>query len=506
MKKPVMLVIMDGWGINENKEEKNAIREAKPHNLLKLEENYPHARLQASGEAVGLPEGQMGNSEVGHLNIGAGRVVYQPLVEISVDIRKGDFFTKAALVEAFEYAKKYQVKIHFGGLLSPGGVHSHTEHLYGLLEMAKKYNLSEVYVHAFLDGRDTPPSSAINYVKELEEKMKELGVGKLASLSGRYYAMDRDKNWDRVEMAYRAMVLGEGNHGKTAVEVLESSYAEGKTDEFVLPTLVDERGKIGKGEVFINFNFRPDRAREITRALNDKEFTAFSREHLDLKFYCMRQYDTGIEAKVIYEDKNILNTFGEVISKAGLKQLRTAETEKYAHVTFFFNGGKETQYEGEDRILVPSPKVATYDLQPEMSAYEVTEGVLEALDQDSYDVIILNFANTDMVGHTGVMEATMKAVQTVDACIGKIADKILEKDGVLLITADHGNADLMEDPLTRVPFTAHTTNEVPCILVSNRYRNVTLKNGALCDLAPTLLYFLGIEQPAEMNGSCLIEK
>jgi len=505
MKKPVMLIVMDGWGINENLEEKNAIREASPQNLLALEKKYPHTRLQASGEAVGLPEGQMGNSEVGHLNIGAGRVVYQPLVEISVDIRNGNFYKKAALVEAFEYAKKHGVKIHFGGLLSPGGVHSHTEHLYGLLEMAKKYDLSEVYVHAFLDGRDTPPSSAIDYVQELEEKMKEIGVGQIATLSGRYYAMDRDKNWDRVELAYKAMVLGEGNRAETAVEALKNSYANGKTDEFVLPTILHESGKIGKGEVFINFNFRPDRAREITRALNDKDFTGFTREYLDLKFYCMRQYDTTIEAKVIYEDKNIVNTFGEVVSKAGLKQLRTAETEKYAHVTFFFNGGKETQYEGEDRILVPSPKVATYDLKPEMSAYEVTEGVLEALDKDMYDVIILNFANTDMVGHTGVMEATIKAVQTVDECIGKISDKILEKDGVLLITADHGNADLMEDPETKVPFTAHTTNEVPCILVSNRYQNVFLDKGALCDLAPTLLYFLGLNQPQEMNGKCLLK-
>lgn len=506
MKKPVMLVIMDGWGINEKLEEKNAIRVAKPYNLLKLEEKYPHSRLQASGEAVGLPEGQMGNSEVGHLNIGAGRVVYQPLVEISVDIRNGEFFKKPALVEAFEYAKQHKTKIHFGGLLSPGGVHSHTEHLYGLLEMAKKYELSEVYVHAFLDGRDTLPSSAIDYVKELEEKMKEIGIGKIASLSGRYYAMDRDKNWDRVELAYKAMVLGEGNHADSAVKAMEDSYSSGKTDEFVLPTIIDEQGKIGKGEVFINFNFRPDRAREITRALNDKEFTGFDREYLALQFYCMRQYDSTIEAKVIYEDKNIAKTFGEVVSEAGLKQLRTAETEKYAHVTFFFNGGKETQYEGEDRILVPSPKVATYDLQPEMSAYEVTEGALKALDSDQYDVIILNFANTDMVGHTGVMEATVKAVQTVDECIGKIADKILEKDGVLLITADHGNADLMEDPITKVPFTAHTTNLVPCLLVSNRYQDVSLKDGALCDLAPTLLYFLGIEQPEEMNGTCLIEK
>lgn len=503
MKKPVMLLIMDGWGINNNLAEKNAIRVAQPKNLLELEAKYPHSRLEASGEAVGLPAGQMGNSEVGHLNIGAGRVVYQPLVEISVDIRNGAFFQKEVLKEAFAYAKEHQVKIHFGGLLSPGGVHSHTEHLYGLLEMAKQYDLEKVYIHAFLDGRDTAPSSALGFVEELEEKIKEIGVGNIATLSGRYYAMDRDKNWDRVQLAYNAMVLGQGEEASSAVEGMKASYAAGKTDEFVLPTVVDKEGLVSKGDVFINFNFRPDRAREITRALNDKEFSGFEREYLGLKFYCMRQYDATIDAKVVYEDKNIEKTFGEVISLAGLKQLRTAETEKYAHVTFFFNGGKEAQYEGEDRILVPSPKVATYDLQPEMSAFEVTEGVLKALDSDQYDVIILNFANTDMVGHTGVMEATVKAVQAVDECIGRIADKILEKDGVLLITADHGNADLMEDPITKVPFTAHTTNLVPCILVSNRYQNVKLQDGALCDLAPTLLHFLGIEQPKEMTGKIL---
>lgn len=495
---------MDGWGINESLEEKNAIRLAQPKNLLQLEAKYPHSRLEASGEAVGLPEGQMGNSEVGHLNIGAGRLVYQPLVEISVDIRKGDFFKKFVLEEAFQYAKKQCVKIHFGGLVSPGGVHSHTEHVYGLLEMAKKYGLDKVYVHAFLDGRDTAPSSALEYVEELEAKMQKMGTGRIATLSGRYYAMDRDNNWDRVKLAYDAMVLGEGIEGSSAVEAIKSSYAEGKTDEFVLPTIVDREGLIQKGDVFIHFNFRPDRAREITRALNDKVFSGFAREYLGAHIYCMRQYDATIDAKVIYEDKKVEKTFGEIVSLAGMKQLRTAETEKYAHVTFFFNGGKEAQYEGEDRILVPSPKVSTYDLKPEMSAYEVTEGVLKALDSNQYDVIILNFANTDMVGHTGVMDATIKAVQAVDACIGKIADKILEKNGVLLITADHGNADLMEDPITKVPFTAHTTNLVPCILVSNLYQDVKLKDGALCDLAPTLLHFLGLEQPAEMTGKSLV--
>ena len=390
----------------------------------------------------------MGNSEVGHLNIGSGRVVYQPLVEISKDIREGTFFNNKVLKEAFEYAAKEGKPVHFGGLVSPGGVHSHTDHLYGLLMMAKKYGV-KAYVHAFLDGRDTAPESGEGFLKELEAKMKEIGEGTIATISGRYYAMDRDKNWDRVKKAYDAMVYGIGNHASSAIEAIEKSYAEKVSDEFVIPTVVCSEGIIKKGDVFINFNFRPDRAREITRALNDKEFSGFEREYLGLKYYCMRQYDSTIDAPVIYGEKDITNTLGEVISKAGLKQLRTAETEKYAHVTFFFNGGKEAQYEGEERKLVASPKVATYDLQPEMSACGVTEGLMEALDSGKFDVIIVNYANPDMVGHTGVFEAAVAAVKKIDFCLGKVSQKVLELGGTLLVTADHGNVELMEDPVTK---------------------------------------------------------
>lgn len=505
MKKPVMLMILDGWGINKNPEQKNAITAANPETFNRLMKEYPHSELQASGEAVGLPDGQMGNSEVGHLNIGSGRIIYQPLVEISKDIREGTIYKNPVLKEAFEYAVANGKNVHFGGLLSNGGVHSHIEHLFGLLAMAKKYGV-KAYVHAFLDGRDTAPQSAKGFVEELEAKMKEIGEGTIATLSGRYYAMDRDKNWDRVKLAYDAMVLGLGNKANSAVEAVEASYAEGKTDEFVVPTVVDANGLVKAGDVFINFNFRPDRAREITRALNDKEFTGFEREYLGVKYYCMRQYDSTIDAPVVYEDKDITNTFGEVLAKAGMKQLRTAETEKYAHVTFFFNGGKEEQFAGEDRKLVASPKVATYDLQPEMSACGVTEGLMEALNSGEYDVIIVNYANPDMVGHTGVFDAAVAAVQKVDRCIAKVSEKVLELGGTLLITADHGNVELMEDPETHIPFTAHTTNNVPFILVSNEYKNAKLEDGKLSDIAPTMLDILGLAKPEEMNGKSLLVK
>ena len=447
----------------------------------------------------------MGNSEVGHLNIGSGRVIYQPLVEISKDIREGTFFENPVLKEAFEYAQKEGKPVHFGGLLSTGGVHSHIDHLFGLLMMAKKYGV-KAYIHAFLDGRDTPPESALDFIKTVEAKAAEIGAGEIATLSGRYYAMDRDKNWDRVQKAYDAMVYGKGNTAASAVEAMEKSYAEKVTDEFVIPTVVKAEGTIKKGDVFINFNFRPDRAREITRALNDKEFTGFEREYLGLKYYCMRQYDATIDAPVVYGEKDINNTFGEVISRAGLKQLRTAETEKYAHVTFFFNGGKEAQYEGEDRKLVASPKVATYDLQPEMSACGVTEGLMEALNSDTYDVIIINYANPDMVGHTGVFDAAVSAVKKIDLCLGKVAEKVLELDGTLLVTADHGNVELMEDPVTKIPFTAHTTNKVPFIMISNKYKNYKLEDGKLSDIAPTMLEILGLDKPEDMNGHSLLVK
>lgn len=504
-KKPLMLMILDGWGINRNPEQKNAIVAANPENFYRLQNEYPHSELEASGEAVGLPDGQMGNSEVGHLNIGSGRVIYQPLVEISKDIREGAFFENPVLKEAFEYAQKEVKPVHFGGLLSTGGVHSHIDHLFGLLMMAKKYGV-KAYIHAFLDGRDTPPESALDFIKTVEAKAAEIGAGEIATLSGRYYAMDRDKNWDRVQKAYDAMVYGKGNVASSAVEAIEKSYAEKVSDEFVIPTVVKSEGTIKKGDVFINFNFRPDRAREITRALNDKEFTGFEREYLGLKYYCMRQYDATIEAPVVYGEKDINNTFGEVISRAGLKQLRTAETEKYAHVTFFFNGGKEAQYEGEDRKLVASPKVATYDLQPEMSACGVTEGLMEALNSDVYDVIIINYANPDMVGHTGVFDAAVSAVKKIDRCLGKVAEKVLELDGTLLVTADHGNVELMEDPVTKIPFTAHTTNKVPFIMISNKYKNYKLEDGKLSDIAPTMLEILGLDKPEDMNGHSLLVK
>ena len=505
-KKPLMLMILDGWGINPCDNQINAIKNAAPKEYLELLAKYPHSQLKASGEAVGLPEGQMGNSEVGHLNIGAGRVIYQPLVKITKDIRDGEFFEIPVLKEAFEYAKENNTAIHFAGLVSDGGVHSHIDHIYGLLQMAKNYGLTKVYLHAFLDGRDTPPSSAVNFLAQVEAKMAEIGVGKIATISGRYYAMDRDKNYDRTKIAYDNMTLGNGIEASSADEAIKASYAAGVTDEFVKPTVIDKEGLVKSGDVLINFNFRPDRARQITRAFNDKEFTFFDRNIDPIKVYCMRQYDSTIDAPVIYKDDEIVNTFGEVISKAGLTQLRTAETEKYAHVTFFFNGGVESQYPGEDRKLVASPKVATYDLKPEMSAYEVTEGAKEALVSGKYDVVILNFANPDMVGHTGVLEAAVKAVKAVDECVKVLVDTVLSLDGSVLITADHGNAELMVDPETNAPFTAHTTNEVPFIYVSNHTEGVTLKDGKLADIAPTMLNILGIEQPKEMTGENLIVK
>ena len=504
-RKPIMLMILDGFGINEN-EKGNAVKLANTPNIDKLMKTWPTTQIHTSGLAVGLPEGQMGNSEVGHTNIGAGRIVYQDLTRITKSIEEGEFFSIKELTSAIDNCKRHNSKLHIMGLLSDGGVHSHIRHLYALLELAKRKDFEDVYVHCFLDGRDTAPQSAKGFVEELEAKMKEIGEGTIATLSGRYYAMDRDKNWDRVKLAYDAMVLGLGNKANSAVEAVEASYAEGKTDEFVVPTVVDANGLVKAGDVFINFNFRPDRAREITRALNDKEFTGFEREYLGVKYYCMRQYDSTIDAPVVYEDKDITNTFGEVLAKAGMKQLRTAETEKYAHVTFFFNGGKEEQFAGEDRKLVASPKVATYDLQPEMSACGVTEGLMEALNSGEYDVIIVNYANPDMVGHTGVFDAAVAAVQKVDRCIAKVSEKVLELGGTLLITADHGNVELMEDPETHIPFTAHTTNNVPFILVSNEYKNAKLEDGKLSDIAPTMLDILGLAKPEEMNGKSLLVK
>lgn len=504
-KKPLMLMILDGWGLSDCNSCVDAIKNANPLEFKKLISTYPFSKLEASGEAVGLPFGQMGNSEVGHLNIGAGRVIYQPLVEISKDIKDGSFFKKESLVAAFNLAKNNNSSLHFGGLVSDGGVHSHIKHLFGLLEMAKHFNLKKVYIHAFLDGRDTPPSSGSKYLKDLESKIEELQIGKIATISGRYFAMDRDQNWERTEKAYNNMTLGTGNVFTSTREAISSSYANNITDEFVEPSLINKDGLIKENDIFINFNFRPDRARQITRALTDENFSHFERKIKPVKVFCMRQYDTTINAPIIYEDAEIANTLGEVISKAGLTQFRTAETEKYAHITFFLNGGKETQYPGEERSLIPSPKVATYDLQPEMSAAKVAESALNAINSEKYDVFILNFANPDMVGHTGILNATEKAIATVDKCMKLVVNQMLKFDGTILITADHGNAELMVDPKSNAPYTAHTTNLVPFIYVSNDSKEISLKNGKLADIAPTMLKILNIDIPKEMTGNILIK-
>ena len=503
-KKPVMLMILDGFGLAP-KSDGNAVEVAQKPNYNRLMAEYPSTQLQASGLFVGLPDGQMGNSEVGHLNIGAGRIIYQELTRITKEIEEGGFFKNEALTLAVENAKKNNSALHLLGLLSDGGVHSHIDHLKGLLRLAKDAGLTKVYVHAFMDGRDVPPSSGKDFIVEIEKYMKEIGVGKIATVSGRYYAMDRDNRWERVELAYNAMVLGKGEISSSAVEAIDKSYHDNKTDEFVLPSVVDSEGTIKNGDSVIFFNFRPDRAREITRAINDKEFSGFNREALDLTFVTLTQYDKTLEGvNVAYRPEGINNTLGEYVSNKGLNQLRIAETEKYAHVTFFFNGGVEKEYPGEDRALIASPKVATYDLKPEMSAHEVTDELLKRLDEDKYDMIILNFANPDMVGHTGVMEAAVKAIETVDGCLGKLADKILEKDGTLFVTADHGNAEIMIDFSTGNPFTAHTTDPVPFIWVSNRTEGRSLKEGKLADIAPTMLNEMGLDKPAEMTGECLI--
>jgi len=505
-KKTVMLAVLDGWGMNENTDQKNAIAEVDTKNFDRLMAEYPHTLIEAAGEAVGLPEGQMGNSEVGHLNIGAGRVMFQPLVKISKDAREGEFKNNEVLAKTYADVKASGGVLHLGGLLSNGGVHSHIDHLIGLVAMAKECGIEKVYVHAFLDGRDTAPKSALGFIEKLEKAMKEMGLGEIVTVAGRYYAMDRDNNWERTEVAYNAIVKGAGEKAATATEAVEASYAKDEIDEFVKPTVVVEGAELKEGDAFVCFNFRPDRARQIARSIVDVNFDGFAREYKKVSFACMREYSKDIDAPVVYKDDSIANTYGEVISKAGLTQLRTAETEKYAHVTFFFNGGVEAQYEGEDRALVNSPKVATYDLQPEMSAYEVTEGVLKALDGGEYDTIILNLANPDMVGHTGNFEAVKKAIAVVDECLGKIAAKIEETNGVMLVTADHGNAELMEDPETGVAFTAHTINEVPLILVSKELKDAKVKPGRLADLAPTMLDILGVEKPVEMTGVSLLEK
>lgn len=507
-KKPVMLMILDGFGLAEASDG-NAITQAKTPNYDSYASNYPMTTIGASGLDVGLPEGQMGNSEVGHLNIGAGRVVYQALTKITKEINEGKFFDNEALGYAFDKAKENNSSVHLLGLLSDGGVHSHIEHLKGIIKLAELKGVKEVYLHVFLDGRDVAPKSAKEYISQIEAYMNEIGIGKIATVSGRYYAMDRDARWERVNLAYNAMVLGNGEEANSAEEAVERAYHDNKTDEFVLPTVIVEQenpvAKIKNNDSVIFFNFRPDRAREITRALNDVEFSGFDRERLILNYVCMTQYDKTIEnVKVAYPPEIYENTLGEYLSKKGLRQLRIAETEKYAHVTFFFNGGVEQPSDGEDRVLINSPKVATYDLQPEMSAHEVTDRLLENLDKDIYDVVILNYANPDMVGHTGVIEAAIKAVETVDECMKKVIDKVLEKEGAVFITADHGNAETMIEFSNGRPMTAHTTNKVPFLYVSNEKKQLR-EGGILADIAPTMLEELDMEIPQEMTGKSIFK-
>ena len=503
MKKPLVLMILDGFGIGTNYG--NAIRTAKKPNMEHIFSTNPWGLIAASGMDVGLPDGQMGNSEVGHTNIGAGRVVYQELTRITKAIKDGSVMKNEALAAAMKNAAEDGKALHFMGLLSPGGVHSHMTHLYGLVEMAKKMGVKTVYVHAFLDGRDVPPSSAKDYIIECSKKLEEIGLGKIATISGRYYAMDRDNNWDRVEKAYSALVYGEGKKAADAVAAISNSYDDGVTDEFVIPTVCVEGAAIKSGDSVIFYNFRPDRAREITRTFVDESFDSFERRNgfFPLTYVCMTQYDATMpNVEVAFKPQKLTNMFGEYIASKGLTQLRIAETEKYAHVTFFFNGGVEKESEGEDRCLIPSPKVATYDLQPEMSAYDVTKNVVERVESGKYDVVILNFANCDMVGHTGVFEAAVKAVEAIDDCVGQVVRAVTKMDGVVLITADHGNADKMLDE-NGEPFTAHTTNLVPFAVVNHPCE--LRDGGRLADIAPTMLKLLGLPQPEEMDGVSLIK-
>ncbi len=513
MKPITALMILDGFGCSQDKEG-NAIKTDGAKNISALWEKYAHTTLQASGMAVGLPEGQMGNSEVGHINIGAGRIVYQEFTRISKSITDGDFFQNEAFLGAMENCKKHDSSLHLFGLCSDGGVHSHLTHLYALVQMAKDNGLKKVYVHCFMDGRDVPPSSGKDFILQVEEQLKAIGCGEIATVMGRYYVMDRDNRFERVEKAYQALTYGEGVTASSAAEAMQQSYDKGETDEFVLPTVVLKNGKptatVSENDSVIFYNFRPDRAREITRAYIYPDFDGFSRKggYFPLYYVCMTQYDKtfGDRVHVAFKPVSLDNTLGQYLAACGKTQLRIAETEKYAHVTFFFNGGVEAANENEDRCLIPSPKVATYDLQPEMSAYQVADQAVERIESGKYDVVILNFANPDMVGHTGVMEAAVKAVHTVDACAQKVVDAILKTGGCCIITADHGNCEQMWDKAENVPFTAHTTNPVPCILVLDNHQGVTLREGGrLCDLAPTLLELAGLPVPPEMTGKSLLK-
>ena len=504
-------MILDGYGLRD-KTEGNAVALANTPVMDKLMAEYPFVKGNASGMAVGLPEGQMGNSEVGHLNMGAGRIIYQELTKITKAIEDGDFFENQALLAACKNAKENNTALHMMGLVSDGGVHSHNGHIYGLLELAKRQGVEKVYVHCFLDGRDTPPASGKEYVEALEAKMKEIGIGEVASVSGRYYAMDRDNRWDRVERAYNALVKGEGVQAESATAGIQASYDADKTDEFVEPMVIVKDGApvatVKDGDSVIFFNFRPDRAREITRTFCDDNFEGFDRgERVKTTFVCFTEYDVTIQNKqVAFVKEEITNTFGEFLAAHNMTQARIAETEKYAHVTFFFNGGVEEPNKGEDRILVKSPKVATYDLKPEMSAYEVCDKLVDAIKSDKYDVIIINFANPDMVGHTGVEDAAIKAIEAVDECVGKAVDALKEVDGQMFICADHGNAEQLIDETTGEPFTAHTTNPVPFILVNADPAYKLREGGCLADIAPTLIELMGMEQPKEMTGKSLLVK
>lgn len=504
-KKPVALIILDGFAFRDEVKG-NAVAQAEKPNFDRFWNAFPHATLTACGEEVGLPEGQMGNSEVGHLNIGAGRIVYQSLTRLNKSIREGDFFTNEALLAAVKHAKDNGSKLHLMGLLSDGGVHSHYAHLFALLKLAKENGLEQVYVHGFLDGRDVGPTTALGYIEETEKQMADIGVGKFASIHGRYYAMDRDKRWERVSLTYNALVEGSGPTAASAKAGVEASYANDVVDEFVLPFVLEENGQpvatVDSNDAVIFFNFRPDRAIQLSAVFTNDHFDGFelSKKPTNLKFVTFTHYSVEVNAQVAYENQDLVNTVGEVISKNGLTQLRIAETEKYPHVTFFMSGGREAEFEGEERILIASPKVATYDLQPEMSAYEVTDALLAEIEADKFDAILLNYANPDMVGHSGMLEPTIKAIEAVDECLGKVVDAILAKGGTAIITADHGNSDEVTT-IEGEPMTAHTTNPVPVIVTKE---NLTLRtDGMLADLAPTMLKLLTVDQPAEMTGKSL---
>lgn len=508
---PVMLLIMDGFGVSE-KTEGNAVAAANKPNLDRIFASYSHTTLPAHGEAVGLPPGQMGGSEVGHLNLGAGRTVYQDLTYINKLIEEGEFFKNKVLVEAMQNAVKHNSAVHLLGLLSDGGVHSHLGHVYALLDLARHYGVGQVYIHAFLDGRDVPPSSAQVYIAALEQRMGQIGIGKIATVSGRYYAMDRDARWDRTEKAYRALVLGEGQIARSAAQAVEMSYKEGVTDEFVLPTvIVDAEGRpfgiVKDHDSVIFFNFRADRARQLTRAFVDDEFTGFDRGYKpDVYYVCFMEYIEGLEVPTAFSVPAPEGILAEVLAENGKKQLHIAETEKFAHVTFFFNGGREEPFPGEDRVLIPSPKVATYDLKPEMSAREVADEAVRRIESGEYDFIVLNFANCDMVGHTGVFDAAVAAVETVDECVGKVVDAMLKQGGTVLLTADHGNAEQMIDDDTGGPYTAHSLNPVPFVVIKENYHPELRKDGTFADVAPTILGLMGIPKPQQMTGRSLIAK